>query len=213
MRNQERTAYERAMGPDGLPDGMPFFPIDQQTVMDNIHRNELRFIPAKPAAPRRPQLRSRPLRNWVVFLAFLLGLTVPSNSQAQQCSCNDQRVDQACTIEDKISDPFGLVQTITKQSTCSVLKRVCSGACEANPTGGLPTVGGTCSSLLQTARETQQRVSNIRRNVWSKVHSAAQNIGVDATRDVVLYNLAAQASFTYNAYAGTAWYQSPCRRD
>jgi hypothetical protein len=164
-------------------------------------------IPAKTASPRRPQLLSSLLHNWVMFLALFSWLTVPSASQAQQCSCSDQRVDQACTIEDKISDPFGLVQTITKQSTCSVLKRVCSGACEANLTGGLPTVGGTCSSLLQAARETQQRVSNVRRDVWSKVHSAAQNIGVDTTRDVVLYNLAAQASFTYNAYAGTAWYQ------
>ncbi|OMI09488.1 hypothetical protein BSN85_16295 [Bradyrhizobium brasilense] len=43
MRNQERTAYEQAMGPVGLPDGLPFFPLDRQTVMDSIHKNELRL--------------------------------------------------------------------------------------------------------------------------------------------------------------------------
>jgi hypothetical protein len=43
QRNLERDAYERAMGPEGLPDGMPFFPLDRKTIMDDIHKNELRL--------------------------------------------------------------------------------------------------------------------------------------------------------------------------
>jgi hypothetical protein len=60
---------------------------------------------------------------------------------------------------------------------------------------------------VQTARETHETVSKARRDLWSELRTATTRLGLNINQDVVLYDLDAQASFTYNAYAGMAWYE------
>ena len=104
-----------------------------------------------------------------------------------------------------VIEDLGL-KKVTKQ--CSVTNRVYDQVCQRcndllKQCQDLPTLGNLCTVSVQNARKAIQA----RNDRWSNVRTAGIKLGSIGAEKFVLYEFNAEARFTYNAKAGTGWYE------
>lgn len=150
------------------------------------------------------------------FLTLIVALvSVLANTpvaRAQVCPstfCTNRPVQEACTVTERIFDPFGIAKSITKQSVCTVTKRFCEPVLAqcTDLTSRLPSISSACHATVEASRSIERTANEARKQVWAQINTSVRNSGINVAQDVTLYDLDGKASFTYNAYAGSAWYE------
>src|SRR5262245_7804682 len=88
-----------------------------------------------------------------------------------------------------------------------VLPTICQAKQCSDLMSQVPDLEKACNASVKVAKDTHEKVHQTRKEFWFEVGNAAAKVGSIGTQNVTLYEFNAEASLTYNVYAGTAWYQ------
>ena len=70
----------------------------------------------------------------------------------------------------------------------------------------LPSLNDTCNAAFDDAKKKQEEVDGKRRRAWSQIRNATSKM-LPTNAKFLVFDFNAQASFSYNVYANTAWYK------